>query len=242
MFTVYSLALNTQLATYAQKYENSTMLTHSLDHIHHALSIFLTSPHPIKLALYTLCFTISVMPIISSAILSLHYATNHENLWLYHIGVAQTQIQPSPLTHKAPSRLQSYSHLLHILAHQCLPFLTLVPSTWLCKFYYQAYRWMFSYYFHTLISFQVRTIIPRDAENFHHVLHRCIVPWQKISFFCLQTILHSSHVMHTTPKSSHSFGTHEPSLLLGIIFLHQFARLNFIILQIFIMNIIMFRS
>lgn len=126
MFTVYSLALNTQLATYAQKYENSTMLTHSLDHIHHALSIFLTSPHPIKLALYTLCFTISVMPIISSAILSLHYATNHENLWLYHIGVAQTQIQPSPLTHKAPSRLQSYSHLLHILAHQCLPFLTLV--------------------------------------------------------------------------------------------------------------------
>ena len=40
MFTAYSLALNTQLATYAQKYENSTMLTHSLDHIHQAPSIF----------------------------------------------------------------------------------------------------------------------------------------------------------------------------------------------------------
>ena len=40
MLITYSLALNTQLAAYAQKYENSTMLTHSLDHIHHAPSIF----------------------------------------------------------------------------------------------------------------------------------------------------------------------------------------------------------
>ena len=40
MFIIYSLALNTQLATYTQRYENITMLTHSLDHTHHAPSIF----------------------------------------------------------------------------------------------------------------------------------------------------------------------------------------------------------
>ena len=68
------------------------------------------------------------MFIASSTIICLHYATNYENLWPYRIGVAQTQIQPSPLTHKAPSRPQSYSHLLHILAHQCLLFLTLIAS------------------------------------------------------------------------------------------------------------------
>ncbi len=66
------------------------------------------------------------MPILSSTILSLHYATNHENLWLCHIGATQTQIQLPPFPYKAPSRPQSYSHLLHILAHQCLLFLTLI--------------------------------------------------------------------------------------------------------------------
>lgn len=39
-FIVHLLILNIQLATYAQKYENSTMLTHSLDYIHQAPSIF----------------------------------------------------------------------------------------------------------------------------------------------------------------------------------------------------------
>ena len=48
-------------------------------------------------------------------------------------------------------------------------------------------------------------------------LHRAMT---KNTIFCLQTILHSSHVMCATPKSSHSFGTHELSLLLGAIFLH----------------------
>lgn len=119
------------------------------------------------------------------------------------------------------------------------------PSAWLCKFCYQAYRWIFFYYFHTLSSSQTYATMPHDAENFRHVLHRCIAPWQKIPFFGYDqstVAIHSSHVMRTSPKSSHYFGTYEPSLLLGIIFLHQFARLNFIILQIFIMNIIMFRS
>lgn len=176
------------------------------------------------------------MFISSSTIICLHYATNYENLWLYHIGVAQTQIQPSPLTHKAPSRPQSYSHLLHILAYQCLLFLTPPPhpSAWLCKFCYQAYRWILLYYFHTLISFQVRTIIPHDAENFRHLLHRRIVPWRKLPFLVYNqstTTLHSSHVMRPSPKSSHSFGTHELSLLLDTIFLHQFVGLSFIILK-----------
>ena len=40
MFIVYSLALNTQLTAYAQKYENITILAHSLDYTHDALSIF----------------------------------------------------------------------------------------------------------------------------------------------------------------------------------------------------------
>lgn len=60
--------------------------------------------------------------------------------------------------------------------------------------------------FHTLILLQPRTIIPRDAENFHHVLHRCITPWQKIPFLFTNqstTTLHSSHVMCPSPKSSH---------------------------------------
>jgi len=43
------------------------------------------------------------MPISPSTIIYLHYATNRENLWLYHIDVVQTQIQLSPLPHKAPS-------------------------------------------------------------------------------------------------------------------------------------------
>ena len=88
--------------------------------------------------------------------------------------------------------------------------------------------------FQTLILLQPRTIMPRDAENFHHVLHRCITPWQKIPFFiCISstTIIYGSHVIRASPKSSHSFGTHEPSLLLGTIFLHQFVGLSLIILK-----------
>ena len=88
--------------------------------------------------------------------------------------------------------------------------------------------------FQTLILLQPRTIMPRDAENFHHVLHRCITPWQKIPFFiCISstTIIYGSHVIRASPKSSHYFGTHEPSSLLGIIFLHHFAVLSFVILK-----------
>ena len=66
------------------------------------------------------------MPISLSTIISLHYATNHENLWLYHIGITQTRIQLSPLPHNALSKPQVYSHLPHILAHQYLWFLTLI--------------------------------------------------------------------------------------------------------------------
>jgi len=40
VFISYLLTLNTQLATYAQKYENITILTHPLDHTHHAPFIF----------------------------------------------------------------------------------------------------------------------------------------------------------------------------------------------------------
>ncbi len=39
-FIVHLLILNIQLATYAQKYENITILTHSLDHTHHTPFIF----------------------------------------------------------------------------------------------------------------------------------------------------------------------------------------------------------
>lgn len=80
------------------------------------------------------------------------------------------------------------------------------PSAWLCKFCYQAYRWIFSYYFHTLISLQPHTIMSRDAENFCHVFRRCITSWQKIPFLFTNqstTTLHSSHVMCPSPKSSH---------------------------------------
>ena len=102
------------------------------------------------------------------------------------------------------------------------------------QFYYQAYRWMFFYYFHTLSSSQTCATMPHDAENFRHILHRCITPWQKIPFLFTNqstTTLHSSHVIRASPKSSHYFGTHEPSSLLGIIFLHHFAVLSFVILK-----------
>lgn len=72
------------------------------------------------------------------------------------------------------------------------------PSAWLCKFCYQAYRWIFFYYFHTLSSSQTYATMPHDAENFRHVLHRCIAPWQKIPFLVYNqsTItIHSSYVM-----------------------------------------------
>lgn len=40
MFITRPFTLNTQLATYAQKYENITILTHPLDHTHHTPFIF----------------------------------------------------------------------------------------------------------------------------------------------------------------------------------------------------------
>lgn len=134
-----------------------------------------------------------------------------------------------PLGHKVIRTYRIFS------AHQCLLFLTLIaPIYFVMKICYKAYRWIFSYYFHTLISLQPRTIMSRDAENFHHVLHRCITPWQKIPFFiCISstTIIYGSHVIRASPKSSHYFGTYEPSLLLRAIFSHHFARLSYVILK-----------
>ena len=172
------------------------------------------------------------MFIASSTIICLHYATNYENLWPYRIGVAQTQIQPSPLTHKAPSRPQSYSHLLHILAHQCLLFLT--PITPICLIMQILLTnlslniiLLFSHTYFTP-SVHHHTSWCRKFSSCTPSLHRAIA---KNTIFCLQTILHSSHVMCATPKSSHSFGTHEPSLLLGTIFLRQFVGLSSVILK-----------
>jgi len=119
------------------------------------------------------------------------------------------------------------------------------PSAWLCKFYYQAYRWIIFYCFHTSSPHQLYIVIPRGTQKSHPSHHHRIALFQKSSFFISgqsAAATHASHIIHISPKLSHSFGTHKPSLLLGIIFLHYFARLSFIILQIFIMNIIMFRS
>ena len=40
VLTIHSLTLNTQLAAYAQKHENITILTHLLDHTHHTHPFF----------------------------------------------------------------------------------------------------------------------------------------------------------------------------------------------------------
>lgn len=134
-----------------------------------------------------------------------------------------------PLSHKVT---RTYHIFWHTNAYYFWP--SSHPSAWLCKFCYQAYRWMFFYHFHILTSLQVYATMSHNAENFRHVFHRCITSWQKIPFFVYSqstTTIHSSHVMRTPPKSSHSFGAHEPSLLLGTIFLHHFAGLSLVILR-----------
>lgn len=108
------------------------------------------------------------------------------------------------------------------------------PSAWLCKFYYQAYRWIFFYYFHTLSSSQTYATMPHDAENFRHVLHRCIAPWQKIPFLVYNqsTItIHSSYVMRPHQNYHILLTRTNYHCFLVLYFLHQFVEPSFIILK-----------
>jgi len=108
------------------------------------------------------------------------------------------------------------------------------PSAWLCKFYYQAYRWIIFYCFHTSSPHQLYIVIPRGTQKSHPSRHHRLALFQKSSFFvCSQSAAatHASHITHISPKLSLSFGAHEPSLLLGTIFLHHFAGLSFVILR-----------
>jgi len=109
--------------------------------------------------------------------------------------------QSYPLSHKVTRTYRIFS------AHQCLLFLTLIaPIYFVMKICYKAYRWIFFYYFHTLTSPQTYATMPHDAENFRHLLHRCIVPWQKLPFLVYNqstTTIHSLHVVCPSSKLSH---------------------------------------
>lgn len=108
------------------------------------------------------------------------------------------------------------------------------PSAWLCKFYYRSYRWIIFYCFHIPSPHQSYIVIPRGTQKYHPSRYHRIALFQKSSFFvCSQSAAatHALHITRISPKLSHSFGTHETSLLLGTIFLRRFVGLSFVILK-----------
>ena len=182
-FIVHSLILNIQLATYAQKYENITILTHSLDHTHHTPFIFWLRTHTLRLfytpyaLLYWLCLShhqlsfACIMQLIMKICYAIILAWRRRKFSHHHF------LTKHPLSHKVT---RTYHTFWLTNVYYFWP--SSHPSAWLCKFCYQAYRWIIFYCFHTLISLQARTIMPCDAENFRHVFHRCIMPWRKLPF------------------------------------------------------------
>ena len=175
------------------------------------------------------------MPISPSTILCLHYATDNENLLRYHIGIAQTKIQLSPHPRKAPSQPQSYSHLTYILVHQCLLFLIphhthlLGYANFAIKPIVECFSTIFTHSAH--FKRMPPCLMMQKISPLTSSLHRVMA---KITIFSLQPINHhnTQFVCHaSSSKLSHSFGTHELSLLLGTIFLHHFAGLSLVILR-----------